>query len=137
MYEAIGKFPTYLFCLKCWKGLYQNNWSTISTSTSCSQTDSRIRAFHSTETVLADILSDILLAIDSGNFSQLSLLDLSAAFDTIDHDILLQRLYLSFGLSSTVLEWMTSYLTDRQQCVRHAGSSSTTTILTCGVPQGS
>src|SRR6218665_871200 len=41
MYEAIGQFPTYPFCLKCWKGLYQNNWSTISTSTSCSQTDSR------------------------------------------------------------------------------------------------
>src|SRR6218665_3254150 len=98
---------------------------------------SAYRAFHSTETVLADILSDILLAIDSGNFSLLSLLDLSAAFDTVDHDILLQRLHLSFGLSSTVLEWMTSYLTDRQQCVRHAGSSSTTTILTCGVPQGS
>src|SRR6218665_2574952 len=98
---------------------------------------SAYRAFHSTETVLADILSDILLAIDSGNFSLLSLMDLSAAFDTVDHDILLQRLHLSFGLSSTVLEWMTSYLTDRQQCVRHAGSSSTTTILTCGVPQGS
>ena len=98
---------------------------------------SAYRAFHSTETVLADILSDILLAIDSGNFSLLSLLDLSAAFDTVDHDILLQRLHLSFGMSSTALEWMTSYLTGRQQCVRHAGSSSTATILTCGVPQGS
>src|SRR6218665_1663690 len=75
--------------------------------------------------------------IDSGNFSLFSLLDLSAAFDTVDHDILLQRLHLSFGLSSIVQEWMTSYLTGRQQCVRHAGSFSTTTILTCGVLQGS
>src|SRR5688572_8244224 len=95
---------------------------------------SAYRAFHSTETALADVLSGILLAIDSGN---LSLLDLSAAFDTVDHDILLQRLHLSFGMSSTALEWMTSYLTGRQQCVRHAGSSSTATTLTCGVPQGS
>ena len=98
---------------------------------------SAYRAFHSTETVLADLLSDILLAIDSGNFSLLSLLDLSAAFDTVDHDILLRRLHLSFGMSSTALEWMTSYLTGRQQCVRHAGSSSTATLLTCDVPQGS
>src|SRR6218665_2195965 len=98
---------------------------------------SAYRAFLSTETVLADILSDILLALDSGNLSLLSLLVLSAAFDTVDHDILLQRLRLSFALSSTALGWITSYLTDRQQCVRHAGSSSTTTILTCGVPQGS
>jgi len=69
---------------------------------------SAYRAFHSTETVL---VSDIFLAIDSGNFSLLSLLDLSAAFDTVDHDILLQRLHLPFGLLSIVQEWMTSYLT--------------------------
>ena len=65
---------------------------------------SAYRTFHSTETVLADLLSDILLAIDSGNFSLLSLLDLSAAFDTLDHDILLRRLHLSFGMSSTAFE---------------------------------
>jgi len=92
---------------------------------------------HSTETVLADILSDILLAIDSGNFSLISLQDLSAAFDAVDHDIQLQRLHLSFGLPSTVLEWMASYLTGRQQCVRYAGSFSTTITLTSGVPHGS
>ena len=61
--------------------------------------------------------SCVLTCIDSGHFSLLSLLDLSAIYDTVDHDILLQRLYLSFGLSSTRLEWMT-YLIGRQQCVR-------------------
>ena len=45
--------------------------------------------------------------------------------------------YTEEGLSSTALQWMTSYLTDRQQCVRQAGSSSKSTIITCGVPQGS
>src|SRR6218665_2369361 len=122
MYEAIGQFPTYPFCLKCCKGLYQNNLSTISTSTSCSQTDSR-PTVHSTQLkrpLIADILSDILLAIDSGNFSLLSLLDLSVAFDTVDHDILLQRLHLSFGLSSTVLEMpgMDDILSDGQTAMR-------------------
>jgi len=98
---------------------------------------SAYRAFHSTETVLADILSEILLAIDFGNFSLLSLMELSAAFDTVDHDILLKRLHLSFSLSSTALEWIASHLTGRQQCVHHAGSASTYSTLTCGVPQDS
>ena len=65
------------------------------------------------------------------------MLDMSAAFNTVDHQILLQRLNTSFGISSTVLEWFTSYLSDRQQRVQHSGHTSTTTMLTYGVPQGS
>ena len=59
--------------------------------------------------------------MNAENFSLLSLLDLSAVYDTLEHDILLQRLYLSFDMSSTTLEWMTSYLIGKQQCVRQAG----------------
>ena len=62
----------------------------------------------STETAVLKVLSDILLAIDAGDLSALVLLDLSAAFDTVDHDILLQRLKTSFGLSGMVLEWFRS-----------------------------
>ena len=65
------------------------------------------------------------------------MLDMSAAFDTVDHQILLRRLEISFGISSTVLEWFTSYLTHRRQRVQHSGHTSNTTTLTCGVPQGS
>ena len=49
------------------------------------------------------VLSDILLAIDSGDLSALVLLDLSAAFNTVDHDILIRRLKTSYGLSGMVL----------------------------------
>jgi hypothetical protein len=98
---------------------------------------SAYRKYHSTETALAQVLSDIFSAIDSGNLALLSMLDMSAAFDTVDHQILLRRLSTSFGMSSTVLGWLTSYLSNRRQCVRHNGLISTIAMCTCGVPQGS
>ena len=73
---------------------------------------SAYRAGHSTETALLKIVND-LSALDEDKVSLLSLLDLSAAFDTIDHSILLSRLSYSFGISDTVLDWFTSYFTDR------------------------
>ena len=66
----------------------------------------------------------------------LVLLDLSAAFDTIDHDILLHRLQYVFGIQGTVLSWFRSYLTKRFQIVSSQGSHSDQTELCCGVPQG-
>ena len=64
---------------------------------------SAYRPHHSTETAILKVLSDILLAIDAGNLSALVLLDLSAAFDTVDHSILLRR--LEHQLGSVALEW--------------------------------
>ena len=80
------------------------------------------------------VLSDILLAIDSGNLYALVLLDLSAAFDTVDHDILIRRLKTSYGM---VLQWFQTYLVGRSQCVRTGLSASLLTLIVCGVPQGS
>ena len=79
---------------------------------------SGFRPLHSTETALLCVLSDILAAVDRGDFAALVLLDLSAAFDTVDHDILLQRLQTSFGIRGTAVKWFQSYLTSRTQCVR-------------------
>ena len=98
---------------------------------------SAYRSGHSTETALLKICNDILTALDSNNVSLLTLLDLSAAFDTIDHSILLSRLRHSFGLHNTVLDWFHSYITDRQQVVSVNGLCSNATFLTYGVPQGS
>ena len=68
--------------------------------------------------------------------SVLSLLDLSAAFDTIDPDTLIKRLHTTFGCSGTVLDWFTSYLSCRTQS-GFVGHESTPSALKCGVPQGS
>ena len=62
-------------------------------------------------------MNDILRALDDGNTSVLTLLDLSAAFDTIDHKILLDRLENLYGISGTALSWFKSYLTGRTQMV--------------------
>ena len=65
---------------------------------------SAYRANHSTETAVLKVLADILLALDSGDLALLTLLDLSAAFDGIDHETLLHRLELSYGLGGHVLD---------------------------------
>jgi len=83
------------------------------------------------------VLADILRALDTGDLAVLTLLDLSAAFDTVDHATLLRRLGVSYGLRGHVLGWFQSYLDDRTQYVCHSTASSTVTFLLCGVPQGS
>ena len=76
-------------------------------------------------------------AQDHGELTALLLLDLSAAFDTIDHDLLLSRLTKWFGIDGLVLQWVRSYLTGRSQLVKVNGVLSTPQLLLCGVPQGS
>ena len=78
---------------------------------------SAYRMFHSTETTLLSIHNDLILAMDRGEVTSLILLDLSAAFDTVDHSILLHRLQHWFGVHGTSLDWFSSYLTSRSQAV--------------------
>ena len=86
---------------------------------------------------LLRIQNDLLLASNQQNVSALILLDLSAAFDTIDHQILLTRLSSTFGFSDTALSLITSYLTNRSQYITIGDHCSNPTPLTTGVPQGS
>jgi len=79
----------------------------------------------------------MLTAIDKQQVTLLALLDLSAAFDCVDHDILLSRLQSTFGLGGVTLGWIRSFLTDRSQRVLFNGSLSIEIMLLFGVPQGS
>ena len=78
---------------------------------------SAYRSSHSTETALLRVHHDIASALDNNYCAVLIMLDLSAAFDTIDHSILLNRLEFSYGITGDALNWLESYLTDRKQCV--------------------
>ena len=83
------------------------------------------------------VLSDILHAVNCGDVSALVLLDLSAAFDTVNRDILLQHLQVTYGICDVAHRWIQPYLSGRTQHVCLGSNKSTTTWLMCGVPQGS
>uniref|UniRef100_A0A8C6M2X5 Reverse transcriptase domain-containing protein n=1 Tax=Nothobranchius furzeri TaxID=105023 RepID=A0A8C6M2X5_NOTFU len=91
---------------------------------------------HSTETALLKITNDLLIAADSCLISFLILLDPGAAFDTISHPILLNRLS-SLGITHTPLRWFHSYLTGRTQFIQLKSTSSKPSPVKSGVPQGS
>ena len=98
---------------------------------------SAYRKFHSTETALLRLYNDLLVATDRGQVSGLCLLDLTAAFDTVDHELLLYRLDRMFGVRGQSKEWFKSYLTGRSYSVVYGGTTSTVIQVTCSVPQGS
>ena len=111
--------------------------SHLSANNLINQFQSAYRPGYSTETALLEIVNDLLLSLDGGNISLLASLDLSAAFDTIDHDILLHRLQHNFGLSGTVLDWLSSYISGRIQSVCVHSHTSVPASVYCRVPQGS
>ena len=92
---------------------------------------------HNCETVLLKIVNDIMLHLDSDSCCVLLLLDLSAAFDTVDHVELLSILYHEIGIRDNALAWFKSFLSDRVQSTCVKGSRSETCSINFGVPQGS
>ena len=92
---------------------------------SCSQLSKKVK-----------VQNDILRAMDKDEVILLLLLDLSAAFDTVNHDIMLERLSSRFGVQGTPLRWFESYLKGRRQSVFINGVTSDPQELDWGVPQG-
>jgi len=102
------------------------------------RSQSAYRQFHSTETAVTKMYNNMLLAADSGQVTALCLLYLTAAFDTVDHDLLILRLERQFGIHGVALEWLRSYLQGRSFHVSYGGGSTSAMVHTvCSVPQGS
>ena len=100
-------------------------------------TQSAYRKDNSTEAALLRITNGILRAIDKHEDTILVLVDLSAAFDTIDHQVLLKRLHQKFGFRDLARKWLVSYLVDRKQSVHIRSFVSVDSQLRFRVPQGS
>ena len=98
---------------------------------------SAYRKGHSCETALLKVVNDLQTEVSSRNMVALVLLDLSSAFDTIDHDLLFHKLQNKFGISGSVLNWIKSYLKNRTFAVKIGNIEGKPVILIYGVPQGS
>ena len=98
---------------------------------------SAYKKHHSTETLLIRIVNDLLITIDENKATVVMLLDLSAAFDTVDHNKLLNILKYKMGLEGEALNWFRSFLCGGCQKVRVEGYESVEILIKFGVPQGS
>ncbi len=112
-------------------------YSFLEKNGNCEDFQSGFRPYHSTETALIRVTNDLLLSSDRGCISLLVLMDLSAVFDTIDHNILLNRFENSFGISGSALAWFKSYLSDHHQFTAGNEEISYRSQVQYGVPQGS
>ena len=95
------------------------------------------KRIYQTLTSLKALLVIWIVMKDKGKVILLALLDLSAAFDTVNHDILIERLQRDYGISDTAAKWFNSYLRDRDQKVVIGDAFSGAVALKTGVSQGS
>ena len=94
------------------------------------------RKLHLSYMALMILMEKLRTALENNDTVVGMFLDFSKAFDTVDHDILLSKLF-HYGIRGPAHKWFTSYISNRKQYVTYNGTSSTMRNITCGVPQGS
>ena len=118
------------------KAVHKHVYSFLSEYNLINQHQSGFRPFHSTETSLTDMIDTWLNNMNSGKMTGVAFVDLRKAFDTVNHEILLNKLY-EIGATDITVKWFRSYLTKRTQKVSFKGSLSNALPVNTGVPQGS
>ena len=120
----------------CEKAVYGQLYSYLTEHKLLAKYQSGFRSLHSTVTALLDATNEWYLNMDEGLMNLVVFLDLAKAFDTVSHNILLQKLKY-YGVDGLTLSWFESYLSNRQQQCVVGNCTSKPRKLTCGVPQGS
>lgn len=133
-YRPISLLPTISKIYE--KIVHKRLYSFMTTNSLMNKNQYGFRKGHSTINAVTKFTHDTLLAIDSGNYNLSVFLDLSKAFDTINHSLLCKKLS-HYGVRGVALDWFRSYLSERKQYVSYKDTPSKLFPITCGVPQGS
>ena len=133
-YRPVSVLPCFSKILE--RIVHERCYSFLNTNNTLYNRQYGFRQKHSTYMAVLDFIKDINLAIDGNMYTAGIFMDLSKAFDTIDHDILLYKLY-HYGFRGVSYNWFANYLTDRKQYVSHNTVQSSYENVKCGVPQGS
>ena len=133
-YRPISLLPVFSKILE--RLMYNRLYNFLTEHNILSMNQFGFRKKYSTFLPLMDLVDNITKNIDGGNYSIGIFLDLSKAFDTIDHIILLDKL-CRYGIRGVTLNWFKHYLNDRKQFVWYNDTTSVSMKVTCGVPQGS
>ena len=115
--------------------IYDQLYAFLMDNNILSSYQSGFRSLHSTVTSLLEATDDWAYNIDQGNVNAVVFLDLKKAFDTVDHSILISKLAV-YGIGGASIEWLKSYLSERNQKFFPNGSLSNNCVLSCGIPQG-
>ena len=133
-YRPISVLPVFSKLVE--KLVHKRLLNFLDTSNLLYQRQYGFRPRHSTLSALLDLTTQLYNSADSNKYSIGIFLDLSKAFDTVDHNILLHKLQ-HYGIRGISLDWFKSYLSERSQCTCFNNSNSDWLQVTCGVPQGS
>ena len=133
-YRPISVLPCFSKILE--KLMYKRAITFLNKNNILSNNQYGFRAGHSTQQVVIELVDRISQAIERNEYTVGLFLDLSKAFDTVNHHILLGKLE-HYGFRGVALEWFKNYLTNRKQMVNYKSVNSDTLVVSCGVPQGS
>lgn len=133
-YRPISLLPTFSKVLE--KIVHKRLYSYLLTQSIFYESQYGFRSKHSTNHAVHELIDNVITSMDNKNSTLGIFLDLSKAFDTIDHKILLNKLEW-YGVRGVALDWFRSYLSNRKRYVHYAQHKSNIYNIPCGVPQGS